>query len=211
IEVPAGLFKNAAQGNPGAAPRLSVYVKCESGGQMLGMAEPDLFLLEGTQPFTVNFVKGMTGLWCRLCIVIGLAVACSTYLSGVLSLLVTWLIYLLGYFTEHLNDLAMNRNVGGGPFESMSRLVKTETPTAQLTDSAGTKVVQGLDHGWAWVVRRIQNVIPDVESFTWTHFVSEGFNINAEYLVINLLVTAGYLLPWAVLAYYLMKSREVAS
>jgi hypothetical protein len=221
IEIPTGLIKNALQGEPGTEtdrlgntrtrPRLSVYVKCESAGQLLGMAEPDLYLLEANQPFTVNFVKGMIGLWCRLCIIIGLAVACSTYLSGVLSLLVTAMIYLLGYFTDHLNDLALNRNIGGGPFESMSRLVKTEQPTSPIDDSAGVKVLQGLDIGWSWVVRRIQNLIPDVESFTWTHFVSEGFNINAEYLFINLLVTIGYLLPWGVLAYYLMKSREIAN
>ena len=37
-------------------------------------------------------------------------------------------------------------------------------------------------------------MIPDVESFNWTNFVSEGFNINTEYLVVNLLVTLGYLL-----------------
>ena len=68
-----------------------------------------------------------------------------------------------------------------------------------------------MDKGWAWVVRRIQNMIPDVESFNWTPFVSEGFNVNAEYLAVNLLTTAGYLLPWFVLGYYLMKSREVAN
>lgn len=221
VEVPAGLFKNALQGDPGKEtdrlgkerprPRVSIYVKCESGGQLLGMAEPDLYLLEENQYFTTNFVKGMIGLWCRLCIIIGVVVACSTYLSGVLSLLLGALIYFLGYFTDLLNDVALNRNVGGGPFESMSRLVKTEQPTTPLDDTAGAKVLQGLDIGWAWVVRRIQNLIPDVESFTWTHFVSEGFNINAEYLVINLLVTIGYLLPWGILAYYLMKSREIAN
>src|SRR5262249_7580046 len=106
IEIPTGLFKNAAQGEPvsetdkdGTArprPRMSIDVKCESPGMLLGMAEPDLYLLEENQLFTVNFVKGMIGLWCRLCIVIGLAVACSTYLSGVLSLLVAAVIYLLG-------------------------------------------------------------------------------------------------------------------
>ena len=54
-------------------------------------------------------------------------------------------------------------------------------------------------------------MIPDAESFNWTSFVSEGFNINGEYLAVNLLVTFGYLLPWGILAYYLMKSREVAA
>jgi hypothetical protein len=221
VDVPAGLFENARRGEPGkerakdgterTQARFSVYVKCESGGQLLGMAEPDLYVLEGNKSFTQNFLKAMVGLWCRLCIVIGLAVACTTYLSGVLSLLAASVIFLTGYFSDHLNDLAYNRNVGGGPFESMSRLVRAETPTAPAAETAGTRVLQGLDVGGAWLFRRIQNMIPDVESFTWTHFVSEGFNINTEYLVVNLLVTFGYLLPWAVLAYYLMKSREVAA
>lgn len=221
VTIPAGLFRNAMKGDPPveklpdgterSRPRFSIYVKCESGGQLLGMAEPDLYLLEENQLFSVNFVKGMVGLWCRLLIIIGLAVACSTYLSGVLSLLVASMIFLVGYATDHLNDLAFNRNIGGGPFESTSRLLRAEQPTAPLSDTTGTNVLQIFDKGFAWLVRRIQNVIPDVESFNWTHFVSEGFNINAEYLVVNVLVTIGYLIPWFVLAYYLMKSREVAN
>jgi len=220
VEIPAGLFRKAAEGDPGSEdkdgkkrprPRLTIFVKCEDGGQLLGMAEPDLYLLEANQPFSVNFVKGMIGVWCRACIVIGLAIACSTYLSGVLSLLVTSMIFLLGYATDHLYELATNQNVGGGPFQAVSQLMRTESPTTPFGDSSGAKVVLLFDKFWAWVVRRIQNVIPDVESFTWTHFVSEGFNVNVEYLVVNLLMVVGYLFPWFVLAYYLMKSREVAA
>jgi hypothetical protein len=223
VEMPTGLFKNAQQGDPGLvddknnpgkkvpAPRLSIYVKCESPGQLLGMAEPDLYLLEYEQPFALNYAKGMIGFWCWMCIVIGLAVACSTYLSGVLSLLATGVIFIFGFFPEHLADVASNRNIGGGPFESMSRLLKAEQPTAPLSESAGVKALTLFDRFGAWFFRRIQNLIPDAESFNWTPFVSEGFNINAEYLVVNILVTIGYLLPWGILAYYLMKSREVAA
>jgi hypothetical protein len=153
----------------------------------------------------------MIGLWCRLCIVIGVATAISTYLSGVLTLLATAFIYIAGFFTDHLNDLANNRSVGGGPFQSMSQLVKAEQATTPLADSASTKALLFGDRGWAWVLRRLQNLFPDVDSSSWSHFVSEGFNINTEYLVVNLLVTFGYLLPWAVGAYYFMKNREVAA
>jgi hypothetical protein len=222
VYLPTGVFKNARDGDPGKeqakdgkevpAPRVRLYVKCESGGQLLGMAEPDLYILESTQTFSQNFIKGVIGLWCRLCIVIGIAVACSTYLSGVLSLLLTAVVYLLGNreLYDHLNDLAYGRNIGGGPFEATARLVRTEAPTTPLSETAGTRVLQSLDQVWGWVIRRVQNVIPDVESFTWTNFVSEGFNVSTEYLVVNVIVMIGYLLPWAVLAYYLMKSREVA-
>lgn len=221
VDVPAGLFKNAQAGDPGKEvgkdgkerprSRVEVHVKCESGGQLLGMAEPDLYVLEGNLPFSLNYVKGVFGLWCRLSIVIGLAVALSTYLSSVLTLLGTAVIFILGYFTDHINDLAANRSLGGGPTQAAFQIVRTEQPTAQLQPGGGTAVLQLFDKFWAWVFRRIQNVIPDVESFTWTNFVSEGFNVNGEYLFVNLLVTFGYLLPWAVLAYYLMKSREIAS
>ncbi|MBN9122663.1 MAG: ABC transporter permease [Planctomycetes bacterium] len=217
VEVPAGLFRNALKTEPGKdaagnpLPRFSVYVKCESEGQMLGAAEPDLYLLQNEMPYALNFLKGMVGLWCRLCIVVGLAVAISTYLSGVLTLLATAFIFVAGFFTDHLHDLATSRNVGGGPFQSMSQLVKAEQATKPLEDSASTKALLFGDKGWAWMIRRLQNMIPDVDSFSWGHFVSEGFNVNTEYLVVNLLITLGYLLPWAVLAYYLMKSREVAA
>lgn len=217
VEIPAGLFRNAQKGDPGKdptgapVPRFSIYVKCESDGQLLGVAEPDLYLLQNQMPYWYNFLKGMIGLWCRLCIVVGLAVAISTYLSGVLTLLTTVFIFIVGFFTDHLSDLAGNRNVGGGPFQSMSQLVKAEQGTTPLNDSASTRALLFSDKGFAWLVRRIQNMVPDVDSFSWGHFVSEGFNVNTEYLVVNLLITFGYLLPWAILAYYLMKSREVAA
>jgi hypothetical protein len=222
VEIPAGLLRSAAAGTPPTvkdpatgkdvpAPRLSVYVKCETPGQLIGVAKADLYLLEYERPFALNYVKGMVGLWCWLCILIGLAVAWGTYLSGVLSLIVAGVLFLSGFAADHVRELAQGRNVGGGPFESMSRLLKAEQPTAPLGDTAGAKALTALDKGAAWAFRRIQNVIPDLDQFNWATFVAEGYNIRTEYLVVNLLFLAGYLLPWGVLAYYLMKNREVAA
>ncbi|MBA4066922.1 MAG: hypothetical protein C0501_25090 [Isosphaera sp.] len=226
VEVPGGLFRSAAAGDPGKvkvkdpvtgketeepAPRLSVYVKCESPGQLLGVAQADLYLLEYEQPFALNYLKGMVGLWCWLCILIGLAVVWGTYLSGVLCLVVALVLFASGFFTDHVRDLAQGRSVGGGPFESMSRVLKAEQPTAPLGDTAGAKALTALDKGAAWVFRRIQNVIPDLQSYDFGEFVSNGYNIRTEYLLVNLLVLSGYLLPWGVVGYYLMKNREVAA
>lgn len=211
--IPAGLFRNAMKNPPKDpnVPLFEVYVKCESGGQMLGMAEPDLYILGGNQSFTQNYIKSVFGLWCRVCLIIGLAVACSTYLSGVISLLATAFLFLSGYFGEHVREVALNRSVGGGPLDSMSKLIKAELPTGPTSEGAGAKVLGALDQVFAWGIRRYQNIVPNVESFSWTEFVQEGFNINLEYLVANLLVLVGYLLPWGILSYYLIKSREIAS
>jgi hypothetical protein len=52
VKLPAGLFRNALKNNPEAdangkpVPPVSILVKCETGGTLLGMAEPDLYLVE---------------------------------------------------------------------------------------------------------------------------------------------------------------------
>jgi hypothetical protein len=225
IDIPCGIFRNALKGTPPTekytdaagvvkerpVPLVSIYVKCTSGGQNLGMAEPDLFLLEYEQPFELNFLKSMVGLWCRLCIFVAVAVACSTYLSGILSFLLACLIFILGYFSDFLHDVALGRNVGGGPFRSFSQIINAEQPTNPLSAGAGSKALMVGDQINSWFVRRFLQIIPDVNALSWSTYVSEGFNVNNEYLLVNLLVTFGYILPWGILAYYLMKSREVAA
>jgi len=217
IEVPTGVFRAALKGTPGKdetgrpIPRLSVYVKCATPGQMLGMAEPDLYLLEYEQPFALNYVKSMVGLWCWLCILVGLAVTFSTYFTSVLSLLIASTLFLVGCFSDFVRDAGANRTIGGGPFESMGHLLKAEQPTAPVAETAMARTSQMGDQVWAWLVRRIQNLIPDINSYDWSAFVSEGFNINTEYLVVNLIVMFGFLLPWAIFARYMMRFREVAA
>jgi ABC-type transport system involved in multi-copper enzyme maturation permease subunit len=211
VMVPPGVFENARAGDPKGTPRLQVYVKCLSPGQMLGMAPGDLYILEGNQPYVVNYFKNAVGLWCRVAIVIGVAVALSTYLSGVVSLLATVFLYVAAAFQDHLRDVATNNSVGGGPFESLTRLLRTESPTTPLDPTATNRTVGYFDMAYAWLFRRFANLVPDVDAFTWTDYLKEGFNINGEYLLMNLIMLAGYLLPWAVLSYYLIRNREVAA
>jgi hypothetical protein len=217
VVVPVGLFKNARAGTPkpyddgSPRPLVQVYVKCTSPGQMLGMAEGDLHLLEGVQPFEANYFKAAIGLWCRVTLVIAVAVALSTYLAGVISLLSTLFVVLSSYLVEHLKDVAYGQNIGGGPFEALTRFLRAEGPTAQLEQTATVKTAVGLDTAYAWAFRQFFNILPDIDSFTWTSYLKEGFNINAEFLVMNLLVLFGYVLPWSVLAYYLLRNREVAA
>ena len=121
------------------------------------------------------------------------------------------MIFIFGFFPEHINDVATNRNVGGGPFESMSRTLKAEMPTTPLAESAGSK------RSRSSITKRVVDLPPRRERHPRCRvvqldsFVAEGFNISTEYLLVNLLVTFGYLLPWAILAYYLMRMREVAA
>jgi hypothetical protein len=50
-----------------------------------------------------------------------------------------------------------------------------------------------------------------VDRFDLTSYVAEGFNISGGQMVVHFLLMVGYLLPWALLAYYLIKWREIAN
>jgi ABC-type transport system involved in multi-copper enzyme maturation permease subunit len=234
IEVPAGVIQNALEPDKErqeelrrrrewpVAP-LRVRVRCDSPAQFLGMAPYDLyFRLDSEDPtgttnklrFCVNFFKGSFGLWLRLCLLLGLAVALSTYLSGVITLLTAGSLFVLGFFHEFIIEVATRRNLGGGPVESAMRLLKRpggEPIAGQLEESASTQVATGLDTAFSWSLSLIKNVIPDVARYNFTDFVAEGVAISGGQMIMTLLLLAGYVLPCAVLAYYLLKWREVAS
>ncbi len=213
INIPVGLFKNAQQpGGDAGLPAISIAIKCQTGGQMLGVAEGDLYLLEGERKFAENYFKTSFGLWCRLCILVGIAIVLSTYLAGVIALLGAAVTFFCGYFGDHIADMATGNSSAGGPFRAVNSLLKAEQPTAQADPGNSlAKLTDGGDLFFSWMVRRFINVVPDLDSYSWTGYLSEGFSVPLECLAMNLLTTVGYLLPWFVLSFYLMRSREVAA
>jgi hypothetical protein len=220
LDLPPGLFQNALDGTvdkdsplqSSQGPALmQIKVRCTTPSQLIGVAPLDLYLLESDGVFWLNFFKSAIGLWCRLCLVIGLAVAASTYLAGVVSFVAAIVLFLLGYFLEFIRSLAAGVNAGGGPFESFTRLVKGSTVAGELDQTPSTQVALFGDDVFRWLLRRIINVIPDTERFTWSNYLAQGFSIEPRFILLNLLFLFAYMLPWAVLAYYLMRSREIAA
>jgi ABC-type transport system involved in multi-copper enzyme maturation permease subunit len=221
VPVPGGLFKNALAGTPAPdgpmqapgrpARRLQVQARCESPSQFIGVARYDLYLLEAEGSFSLNYFKGAVGLWYRLVIALAIAVACSTYLAGVLSFLTAMFLFISGFFLEFIQELARGLNTGGGPLESLARLVNNTTPTMDLDPTPGVKAIQMVDGVYRWGLRRVMNVIPDVDRYGFSEYVAQGFSIGPDFLLINLLTLVGYIFPWLVAAYYLMKAREIAA
>jgi hypothetical protein len=229
VEVPPGLFKNALGedeerrrelrgSNRPNPPPLEVKVRCNSHTQYVGMAKYDLYLRQddpdrGAEKwlFAANFFKGAFGVWLRLGLILGVAVTLSTYLSGVISLILAGVLYLGGMCLEFIQSVAFGKNAGGGPFESIYRLAQRQAGAVPLDESAATRVLWFSDDVFRVFVRAVLYVIPDVDRFDLTPYVAEGFNITGGQLFLHLLLLVGYLLPWGLLAYYLMKWREIAN
>jgi ABC-type transport system involved in multi-copper enzyme maturation permease subunit len=219
ILIPGGLLRAANRATPddrGAS--LIVRVTCNDRTQYIGMAKYDLYLRmddpdagDDKFRFAMNFFKSSVGLWLRLVLVTGLAVALSTYFSGVIALLLTLMFYVSGIFRDFIGSVAEGSNAGGGPLESMYRLVRGENIVAPLEQTATVKLASFSDIIYRWLIGRLLDIVPDVNRFDLSFNVAEGFNISADQLVLNLLMLILYLLPWAVLAFYLIKWREIAA
>ncbi|MFM7149881.1 MAG: ABC transporter permease [Gemmataceae bacterium] len=227
--LPGGLFKNAFTSD-GERERelqvlreakvpLRVRVTSDSATQYVGVAKRDLYVRldeQGTgeqRRFALNFFKGAFGIWLQLALLIGLAVVLSTYLNGVISLLVTAVLFFGGLGREFVQKVASGTNAGGGPVEAMVRISRRELNGPSMADSASIsdQIVSKSDTVFRWFIGRIIDMIPDVDRYILTDYVAEGFNIPGSQIFMTVLMLLGYLLPWAVLAYYLIRWREIAS
>jgi ABC-type transport system involved in multi-copper enzyme maturation permease subunit len=192
-------------------PPLKIRVRCISRTQFLGMAKYDLYVLGSERPFWVNFFKGVIGIWCLTVLVVGLALSCSTYLSGVITLLAVAFLFTTGVFREHVTKVSFGANEGGGPAESLIRLFGRQNLVTPLDDNVGTRVAGFSDESYRWVMRRAIAFLPDIDLFDFSDRVANGFDVSSMQILLTLAVLAGYLLLWIVLAYYLIRSREIAT
>jgi hypothetical protein len=228
LEVPAAVFsylyeehENARQ-NPGGGDQkpvaMRVYVNVQddqySRNQLVGMAKADLYVLVADRPFWINFFKGAACIFLISCLVLGLAVVASTYMSGIVSLLLTAMLCVGGLFLPFIRSLAAGRTDAGGPWESMYRLANKHPGAMPLDKQSVTvDVIMKGDAVYRFVLRMLLNVIPDVSLFYKSDYVGNGFDITwGTLLFLNVILpVAGYVLPWLLLSYYLMKSREIAN
>jgi hypothetical protein len=228
LEVPAAVFSylyeqhEKARQDPSAgeekpvAMRVFVNVQDDqySRNQLVGMAKADLYVLVADRPFWINFFKGMVCIFMIACLVLGLAVVASTYMSGIVSLLLTAMLCVGGLFLPFIRSLAAGRSESGGPWESMYRLANKH-PGAMPLDrqSVTVDVLLKADATYRFVMRMLLNLIPDVPLYYKSDYVGNGFDITwGTLLFLNVILpVAGYVLPWLLLSYYLIKSREIAN
>ena len=224
IDVPGGLFRNALKPAPqGPAPStpsspIEVRVSNTSEAGHVGMARYDLYfrLDDPAGPyetlwFALNFFKASFGIWCQMVLVCGLATALSTYLSGVISLLITCLFYFGGLFQEFIETVATGKNIGGGPIEAMFRIATGKNLNAPMEQGTITTLATTSDVGFRWMIGRLLDILPDVDRFYLNNYVSEGFDLPFTQIILTAIVLLGYLLPWALLSFYLIRWREIAS
>ena len=189
---------------------VEVKVQCLDSAQYYGFAQPDCYIrLQDASPM-LNYVKAQLGIWVQMVIVIGIGVTCSTILNGPVAMLFTIAFITLGFFREFFVNVATGKQVGGGPIESLVRIVTQRNQITGLDDSFGTRLMHGIDGVLKAAMLSLAQVLPDFRGFSTVDYVANGFNIPANQVTQDLVVTLAYLIGLFVIGYFLLRTREVA-
>src|SRR5207302_11458802 len=114
--------------------------------QYLGMAESDLFVLSESGNFGANFMKGLFGIWLQALVLTAIGVFAGTFLSWPVALLTTISFFVAGQVAyAFLLDFTRQSLIGGGPFESLLRLLTHENQMSDLAATPPVVVAKTLD------------------------------------------------------------------
>jgi hypothetical protein len=197
--------------------RLDVIIKCLDSEQYLGTSVSNVYLRPAETSFAWNLTKSYGSIWLQMVMVIAFGVMFSTFLSGPVAMVATFVCVLLGFAAEQIYDIRyyMDRgeSMGGGPVESMVRLLRQDAMTTQLdVDSVAINVIKAVDSVAIYALDAIATSLPNLPKMVSTaEYAASGFDIFGSLLARHSVATFGYVILAFIISYFFLKTREIAA
>jgi hypothetical protein len=192
--------------------RLEIIVRCLEKEQYYGFARPDCFLRLSDGSPLWNYCKAQLSTWVQMVIVIAIAVAMSTLVNGPVAMLFTVAFITLGFFRDFFVRVATGEEAGGGPIESLVRLITQQNLFTGLQEGESTAVdlMHMADSGLQTIMRSVAYILPDFRSFSTADYVAYGFDIPLGKIFQDLTFGMAYVAGVCVIGYFFLRTREVA-
>jgi hypothetical protein len=171
---------------------------CENASQTIGLTPGSLLLVASEQWFELNLLKSLCIIWMMSILVIILAVLCSTFLSWPIAVVLTLLLLLGHWGVDQIADTAA---------PGLGRQIVNDF---KFTDVAISKVVSTGVDSLARGLNLLANVLPDTSRFDAIEDIEQGVSISGDRLIEALTVLGGFGAPAIVLAYLILRGKEVA-
>jgi hypothetical protein len=107
--------------------------------------------------------------------------------------------------------IAYQSLLGGGPAESLIRLVTHDNQMSDLTPTMAVVVAKTFDALAVPVLSRLAYIVPNFGALDVSNTVAEGFAVTWPRMLGNLLLALAYTLPFSIGGYFILKNREVAA
>ena len=198
--------------------RVEVILQCLEPAQYYGVAQADFYLRAGDGSFALNYAKSCLGILFSMLLVTAMGVMFSTFLGGPLALFATLAVVMVGQFREFIQRLFESQVTGdssivpgGGPIESLYRIVTQESITVELAPSTAVQIMKTFDTFLLAPMRLLAGIFPSLSSLGTSDFVAGGFDIPFDLVAEHGMETLGYLLAFFIAGAFCLRAREVAS
>jgi hypothetical protein len=190
--------------------RLEVIVQCIDNAQYFGFAMPDCFIrLPDGSPLW-NYIKAQVSIWVQMVLVIAIGVTCSTVVNGPVAMIFTASYITLGFFWQMFFDVATGKQIGGGPLESLYRIVTHMNQMSPLPENFGTQMIVAVDTVLRAGMFSLAHLLPNFSKFSTVDYIAYGFYIPINRLAQELTACLAFLAGLFVAGYFLLRTREVA-
>jgi hypothetical protein len=175
-----------------------VILRCNSPGHILDLQPESLNLIVHQEPFAWNLAKSLFILWMLTVLVITLAIFSSTFLSWPIAVLLT-AVLLMGHWAV--------TQVADSSDKTLGRSIATDMG---LTDPSKAEAVANSVNALSGSLQIVGAGLPDIDRFSAISQIEKGIVVSATDVREALGVLLGFGLPATVLAYLVLKNREVS-
>lgn len=207
------LFEDFAGGNG----KIQVDLSCRDRNQYLGVARSDVYFRGRDQVYWWNFVKGYIGIWCQMMIIIAMGVAFSTVVGTPLVMMGVIAVMIVGFNNDFIQGLArvdavgnLINEEGGGPIESIVRIVTQTNMMTDLETGVFNTVIQKTDYGLVKLLQMLTYLAPDFRQLNFSDYLVYGYSVDNQEMLIGVAITIAFLLGLILLGYFCLKTTEIA-
>ena len=192
--------------------KLEVHVRCRDRAQFFGMAQADMYIRAPEGSFEMNFFKCYLGIWMQLVLVTLFGVFFSTFLNGIVAMVATLSIVVMGISAGFIGEGQSGDAPGGGPIESLIRNITQQGATVDLDmGETATSVIQSLDSFYLDTMESVAKLAPDFPKFNMAAKVAYGYDINLDLILKQIATTLVYFFVLLFAGYFVISSREIAA
>ena len=202
--------------------QLVVSVRCIDPEQYLGIARRDLFVRLPDNPFIWSYTKAVIGILLQSLVLVIVGTTASCIVKGPVATFLTLGAFAMGIgasrdfadealFTANTTNAANGVKVlGGGPLESVYRLVAQLNQTTQIPPSPAVTAMKKIDTALLNIEEVVLEVVPDLRPFNTSAYLKRGFDIPWDTSVLPALATTlGFLIPCVILGALCLQMREL--
>jgi hypothetical protein len=193
--------------------RVEVEIRCVEPGQYFGVAQADAYLRPADSTFELNFAKAYLSIWLQMMLVTCLGVSLSTFLSGPVAMMATMSIVGMGFFGQFIRQVATGAQEGGGPIESLIRLLLQQNVMTELDnqESILVMIIEGMDAALMHLLQAGTYALPDFTQFDTVMFVADGYSVFPALVAQQVTMGLVYFVVVTIIGYFCLKTREIAA